>query len=167
MQASVIQQSGLSLARTMFGSSSDREGWAVYLESEVRPYLTPAARFASLRTHLRGAAKAFLEPGLHAGTLTVEDAARVLRDDVVLSRETVRAEIERYTTLWPGHAPSYLYGYLREIELRTDAELALGGDFDVREYHDFLLSVGVLSHSRRGARMLEEHVVQARRPLAA
>jgi hypothetical protein len=44
---------------------------------------------------------------------------RVLRDDVVLSRETVRAEIERYTTLWSGHAPSYLYGYLREIERRT------------------------------------------------
>jgi uncharacterized protein (DUF885 family) len=115
----------------------------------------------------RYAAKAFLEPGLHAGTVTLAEAERVLRDDVVLSEVTVVAEIERFTFSWPGQASCYLYGYLRETELRAEAELALGRDFRVREYHDFLLSQGLLPFRWRRERMLAEHVLGSSHPLAA
>jgi uncharacterized protein (DUF885 family) len=151
----------------MFGSMSEHEGWAVYLESELRPYLPPASLWVSLQRHLRYAAKAFLEPGLHAGTVSLAEAARVLHDDVVLSEATVAAEIERFTISWPGQASCYLCGYLRETELRAEAELALGRDFRVRQYHDFLMSQGLLPFPWRRERLLEEHVPRARRPLAA
>ena len=51
------------------------------------------------------AARAFLDPGLNAGTITREEARRVLQDDLILSDALSRAEIERYTFRGPGRRP--------------------------------------------------------------
>ncbi|MGB6001606.1 MAG: DUF885 family protein, partial [Thermoanaerobaculia bacterium] len=44
----------------------------------------------------------------------------------------------------PGQAPSYFCGYSRLLELRADVERLLGGQFDRRVFHDFVLEQGLL-----------------------
>lgn len=76
--------------------------------------------------------------------MTHDDAYHVLEDEVVLSHAMATQEVERYTFWAPGQAPSHFVGYSRLMELRTDAEMKLGKNFDRQSYHDFILSQGLV-----------------------
>jgi uncharacterized protein (DUF885 family) len=90
------------------------------------------------------AARAFLDPELQAGKITPAEAKRVLIEDVVLSDPMATQEVDRYTFRAPGQATSYFYGYTRLLEIRLELEKKLAGRFRAREFHDFLLSQGLL-----------------------
>jgi uncharacterized protein (DUF885 family) len=90
------------------------------------------------------AARAYLDPGLQAGTITRDEAHRVLTHEVVLSEAMAQQELERYMFRAPGQATSYFCGYEHLMELRTETERALGPKFNRRAYHDFLLEQGLL-----------------------
>ena len=78
------------------------------------------------------------------GTLTPEQASKVLTDEVVLSPAMARQEVDRYTFRGPGQATSYFYGYTRLNALRADLEKALGARFDQKAFHDAILAQGLL-----------------------
>ena len=65
-------------------------------------------------------------------------------NDVILSDAMATQEVDRYTFRAPGQATSYFYGYTRLLELRQDTEKKLGAKFKAREFHDFILSQGLL-----------------------
>ncbi len=92
------------------------------------------------------------------GTITREEATRVLREEVVLSEAMARQEVERYTFWAPAQAPSYFCGYSRLMELRTDAERILGARFDRARFHDFILAQGMLPPSLLRKAVLEEFI---------
>ena len=50
------------------------------------------------------------------------------------------SEVERYA-VWPGQALGYKLGMLKILELRAEAQEALGGAFDIREFNDTVLHV--------------------------
>jgi hypothetical protein len=142
--ASVVEK-GVSMARAIFAFNSvNVEGWALYMEAEMKPYLPLDGQLVSLQHRLMRAARAFLDPELQMGKVTPDQSLRLLMDEVVLSEPMARQEVERYTFRIPGQATSYFYGYTRWLQLKSQAELALAERFDRRRYHDFLLSQGFL-----------------------
>ena len=146
LQFSTILEKGVSLARVLYAFNSvNVEGWALYAEAEVKPELPLDGQLIALQHRLLRAARAHLDPSLHAGTISEEEAYRVLEGDVVLSRGMAMQEVERYTFRAPGQAPAYFVGYSRLMELRTDVERVLGERFDRQAYHDFVLAQGLLS----------------------
>jgi uncharacterized protein (DUF885 family) len=65
-------------------------------------------------------------------------------DDVVLSEPMAKQEVDRYTFWAPGQATSYVYGYIRWMQLKAEIRLALGKGFNRLRFHDFLLAQGTL-----------------------
>jgi hypothetical protein len=136
----------LSLARAVFAFNSvNVEGWALYAEHIVLPYMPLAAQLCSLQMRLHRAARAFLDPELQSGTRTPSQAAELLERDLVYSPPFARSEVERYTFRAPGQATSYFYGYTKLVALRAETETALGARFRQRAFHDFILDQGLVS----------------------
>ncbi len=168
VQLTAMRKSGLSLTRSFLAATAAAlEGWAVYVESEVRPFLPLESQLIVLRNLLGRAAKAFVDPGLHLGVITPDQALRILRDEVVCSEPLARQDLERSTSRWPGQFTAYFCGPTRMSELRIEVEQLLGPYFDPREYHDFVLAQGPLPLSRLRKRVLAEFAARARQPLAA
>ena len=145
MQFAKMIEAGVSTARALFAFNSvNVEGWGLYAEWMMLPYMTPEGQLISLQFRLVRAARAFLDPELHMGRVTPDEARRVLLDDVVLSQAMTEQEVERYMFRAPGQATSYFYGYTRLRELRPEVEQAMGSKFSAREFHDFILAQGLL-----------------------
>jgi uncharacterized protein (DUF885 family) len=137
---------GLSLARAVFAFNSvNVEGWALYAEHIVLPFMPPAAQLCSLQLRLHRAARAFLDPELQSGACTPDEAKTLLERDLVYSPPFARSEVERYTFRAPGQATSYFYGYTKLVALRAETEAALGARFDQRAFHDFILAQGLVA----------------------
>ena len=145
MQFAKIVEAGVSTARALFAfNSTNVEGWGLYAEWMMLPYMSPEGQLISLQGRLLRAARAFLDPELHMGRVTPDEARRVLLEDVVLSRAMTEQEVERYMFRAPGQATSYFYGYTQLRELRSEVERAMGDKFSARDFHDFILAQGLL-----------------------
>jgi len=156
LQFSTMLDNGVSLARAHYAFNSvNVEGWALYAEAEVKPYLPLDGQLIGLQWRLQRAARCFLDPMLNTGRITPEEARRIMLDDVVVTPRTAELELNRYMFAMPGQAPAYYYGYRRLLEIRAMAEIALGESFDRRSFHDFVLDQGLLPPD-----LLEKAVVQ-------
>jgi uncharacterized protein (DUF885 family) len=145
LQFDSMVENGTSIARAQYAfNSTNAEGWGLYSEYLIEPYMPLEGQLMSLDLRLLRAARAFLDPELQSGKVTPEDAYRVLQDDVVLSHAFATEEVERFTFRAPGQANSYFYGYTRLLELRKETEKALGKKFDPKKFHDFILAQGLL-----------------------
>jgi len=145
MQFSSVIESGVSIARALFAiNSANVEGWGLYAEAIVRPYLPLEGQLISLQYRLMRAARMFLDPMLNLGLITPEEAKALLMDDVAVGEDWAQNEIERYTYRIPGQATAYYYGYNKMQSLRTQTELRLRDRFDQQAFHDFVLDQGTL-----------------------
>lgn len=142
--ASIIEK-GVSTARALFAfNSTNVEGWGLYSEAIMKPFMPSDGQLISLQHRLLRSARAFLDPELQLGKITKEEAMKTLREDVVESEAMATQEVQRYTFLAPGQATAYFYGYTRLMELRGDVEKALGKKFNQQKFHDFILDQGLL-----------------------
>src|SRR5216683_1020281 len=118
------------------------EGWALYTErlaDELGLYPDEFARFGMLGYQAWRACRLIVDTGLHHLRWTREQAIEFFFENVGLTeRETVN-EVDRYI-VWPAQALSYKIGQ-REIEaLRREQQQRLGERFDLRAFHDAILS---------------------------
>ena len=163
MQFSAMMEKGVSIARAVFAfNSTNVEGWGLYSEWMTFPFMPAEGQLISLNARLMRAARAFLDPELQAGKITPEQAKNVLMKDVVLSDAMATQEVDRYTFRAPGQATSYFYGYVRLLELRQDLEKKLGAKFNAREFHDFVLSQGLLPPRVLRAAVMEQFAKDSR-----
>jgi uncharacterized protein (DUF885 family) len=145
MQFAGMIEAGVSTVRALFSfNSTNVEGWGLYAERIVQPFMPPEGRLISLQHRLLRAARAYLDPELQAGTVTPDQAFKVLTDEVVVSPAMARQEVDRYTFRAPGQATSYFYGYTKLVALRAEVEKAQGSSFNQQAFHDFILSQGLL-----------------------
>ena len=120
------------------------EGWGLYSEKlglEMDIYETPYEHFGRLTYEMWRACRLVIDTGIHAMGWTREQAQDFLASNTALSIHEVTTEIDRYIS-WPAQALSYKLGEYTLWQLRTRAEQDLGEAFDVRDFHDFILSLG-------------------------
>ena len=120
------------------------EGWALYTErlgDEMGFYRTPYERFGMLSYQAWRAARLVIDTGIHAKGWTREQALQYFRENTALSEHEITTEVDRYIG-WPGQALSYYLGELAIMKARAKAEKALGDKFDIRHFHDTVLSMG-------------------------
>jgi Bacterial protein of unknown function (DUF885) len=159
LQFDAMIERGVSLARALFAfNSTNVEGWGLYSEWFMLPYMPDDAKLVSLDYRLLRAARAFLDPELQQGKMTPEQAMQILEKDVVCSPAFATEEVERFTFRMPGQAPSYFDGYTRLLEIRKTAEKALGPKFNVQRFHDFILSQGLLPPNLLRKAVMEDFV---------
>jgi len=146
LQYSTMIEKKISVARAIFAFNSvNAEGWGLYSEGLMRPYLPLDGQLVCLQARLMRAAHAFLDIELNLGMTTPDEARRVLTEDAVFSQAWATQSVERYTSWWPAQAPSYFYGYTRLMELRADTQRAMGSRFELSAFHDFVLAQGLVS----------------------
>ncbi|GIX17923.1 MAG: hypothetical protein KatS3mg119_2109 [Rhodothalassiaceae bacterium] len=122
------------------------EGWALYAEglgAEMGIYETPYQRMGRLSYDMWRAARLVVDTGIHALGWSRARAIAFLEENTALSEHNIATEVDRYIS-WPAQALSYKLGELTIRRLRREAEQALGGDFDIRAFHDAVLAEGAL-----------------------
>ncbi len=122
------------------------EGWALYTEYlawEMGAYEDPYSNLGRLSNEIWRGVRLVVDTGMHAMGWSKEEAVNYFAAHTLVPIESVIAEINRYLVI-PGQATSYKIGMLKILELRERAQEALGEDFDIREFHDVVLSGGAL-----------------------
>ncbi|WP_411275241.1 DUF885 domain-containing protein [Daejeonella sp.] len=125
------------------------EGWGLYAEylgHEMGFYKDPYGLFGRLTYDMWRACRLVIDVGLHKKGWTKEQATSYLADRTALSLVEVNTEVNRYIS-WPGQALAYKIGELKILELRKRTEVALKENFDVRAFHDMILSNGSVTLS--------------------
>ncbi|HXA39018.1 MAG TPA: DUF885 family protein [Phenylobacterium sp.] len=120
------------------------EGWALYCERlgvEMGMYDTPYDRFGMLTFQMWRAARLVVDTGIHHEGWTRAQAIAFLHDNSALADHDIEIEVDRYIS-WPGQALSYYLGMMAIVDERAKAEKALGPKFDIRAFHDTVLSTG-------------------------
>jgi uncharacterized protein (DUF885 family) len=131
------------------------EGWAVYAEGlgkEIGFFQNPASDFGRLSTEMIRAVRLVIDPGIHAKGWTREQAVQYFRDSGAADESTIQAEVDRYIA-WPAQSLGYKIGQLKIRGLRERATATLGPRFDLRSFHDEVLSGGNLPLNMLEARV--------------
>ncbi|MBA3940531.1 MAG: DUF885 domain-containing protein [Sphingopyxis sp.] len=148
---------GIPKFRKFGGYGAYMEGWGLYSErlaNEMGVYKTPYDRFGMLSLQVWRAIRLVLDTGIHSKRWTREQAIAYFKANSSVSDTDIAREVDRYFN-WPGQATSYMVGQLRIAELRKRAERELGPRFDIRDFHEAVLSEGALPLD-----LLEEQVTR-------
>lgn len=147
MQGSISQeQTGLPKFRRFGGYTAYTEGWGLYSEyipKEMGLYSNPYSDFGRLSMELWRACRLVVDTGLHYKRWTREEAVAYLGANTASDPVANLKAIERYMVM-PGQATAYKIGMLKLLELREKARTALGDKFDIRGYHEVVLSSGAV-----------------------
>ena len=134
-----------SMLRAVLRSGMFAEGWAVYTEKMMADagYLDndPLFRLVQLKFYLRTIANAILDQGVHVDGWTREQAMdlmvnRTFQQEREAAGKWVRAQ------LTSAQLPTYFVGVQEHLDTRKAVEAKLGADFDLKAYHDQVLSYG-------------------------
>lgn len=137
---------GIPKFRKFGGYGAYMEGWGLYSErlaNEMGVYKDPYARFGMLSLQVWRAIRLVLDTGIHSKRWTREQAIAYFKANSSVSDTDIAREVDRYFN-WPGQATSYMVGELKIAELRARAERELGPRFDIRDFHEAVLSQGAL-----------------------
>lgn len=143
-----VQQSltGLPEFRKHGGNSAYTEGWALYAEAlgkEIGFYQDPGSDYGRLRSELFRAVRLVVDTGIHDMGWSRDQVVEYMRNSHAIDEPTIQAETDRYIS-GPGQACSYKLGQLKILELRERAKRELGAKFDLKAFHDEILSGGAL-----------------------
>lgn len=145
--ALAAENTGLPTFQREIGLTAFVEGWALYAEGladELGLYRTADEKLGQLSYEMWRAVRLVVDSGLHAKGWTRQRAIDYLVAHTGHRVEEATNEVDRYIT-WPGQAVAYKVGELEIRKLRNEAQKTLGARFDLRGFHDALLSHGAVT----------------------
>jgi uncharacterized protein (DUF885 family) len=122
------------------------EGWALYAEElgkEVGFYQDPYSYYGHLQDDMLRAIRLVVDTGFHYKHWSRQQVVDFFHEHSAIDEPDVQSETDRYMA-WPAQALGYKIGQLEIFKLRQYAKDQLGDKFDVRGFHDELLSGGAL-----------------------
>ncbi|NNC53182.1 MAG: DUF885 domain-containing protein [Erythrobacter sp.] len=141
--------------RRFGGVTAYSEGWGLYSEElgkDMGFYTDPYSDFGRLGMELWRACRLVVDTGIHHKRWSREEAIQYLTENTPNPDGDIRKAIERYAVM-PGQATAYMIGKLKIMELRAKARAELGDSFDIRGFHDTILTSGPVPLS-----IMEENV---------
>ena len=130
--------------RRFGGETAFIEGWGLYAESlgkDLGVYQDPYNYFGYLQNELWRAIRLVVDTGLHSKGWSRQQVIDYMLENSAASQTDAVSEAERYMAI-PGQALAYKVGELKIMQLRKQAETALGPRFDVRAFHAEVLKDG-------------------------
>jgi len=157
MQIAIAQElNDIPKFRTQARFTAYTEGWALYSEILAKEmpdtFISLNSDFGRLGSEIWRAIRLVVDTGMHHKQWSEEQAVEYFSQNSPAPLGTIRTEIRRYL-VWPGQATAYKIGMIEIQRLRKVAEDELGEKFDIRAFHDTILSGGSLPLS-----MLERKV---------
>jgi uncharacterized protein (DUF885 family) len=147
MQLSIAQElPDLPLFRQHEEYTAYTEGWALYSErlgKEVGFYQDPYSYYGHLQDDMLRAIRLVVDTGFHYKHWTRQQVVDYFHEHSAIDEVTVQSETDRYMA-WPAQALGYKIGQLEILKLRQYSKDQLGGKFDLRAFHDEVLSGGAL-----------------------
>ena len=138
------QQEDLPFFRRMAPFPAYSEGWGLYAERlawELGFQEDPYDNIGRLQAELFRGVRLVVDTGIHAKRWSREEAIEYMLANTGMVESDVTAEIERYFVL-PGQATAYKVGMNKLLELRELAKTELGDQYDIREFHNVVLTNG-------------------------
>jgi uncharacterized protein (DUF885 family) len=136
----------LPLARRVLHDTACAEGWGLYSErlaDEMGLYTDDVARMGLFAADSWRASRLVVDTGLHAFGWSRQRALDWLAANTPMPRIEIESEVDRYIS-YPGQALAYMVGRREIVRLRTLATDRLSTSFDLKQFHDLLLRVGML-----------------------
>jgi uncharacterized protein (DUF885 family) len=138
------EQEDLPFFRRLIPFPAYTEGWGLYAERlawEMGLLEDPYDDIGRLQAELFRAVRLVVDTGIHAMRWTREEAIDYMLANTGMAESDVVAEIERYFVI-PGQATAYKVGMIKILELRDYARRELGDRFDIRDFHNVVLTNG-------------------------
>ena len=142
------------------------EGWALYSErlgKEAGFFQDPYSYYGHLQDDMLRAIRLVVDTGFHAKHWTRQQVVDYFHDHSTIDETSVQSETDRYMAA-PAQALGYKIGQLEILKLRQYAKDQLGDKFDLRGFHDEVLSGGALPMDVLSARIhqwVEQQKAQA------
>jgi uncharacterized protein (DUF885 family) len=141
--AITIGNAGLHPITKLAVNSGFAEGWAIYAEHLADEANIYTVDYARITGRLKDGVALVLDAGIHAFDWTEAQAVEFLVEAGLRPPEAAHSLVLRHAA-WPGQAIAYDTGALLILELRREAEDAMGDRFDVREFHQRVLENGMV-----------------------
>ena len=122
------------------------EGWGLYSESlgyDLGLYKDPYSKFGQLTYDMWRAVRLVVDTGIHYYEWDRQKAIDFFLDNAGKSELDIINEIDRYIVM-PGQALAYKIGQMKFSSLKEKTKIELGVNYDVRDFHDVVLSHGAL-----------------------
>jgi uncharacterized protein (DUF885 family) len=134
-----------SILRAMLGSGPFVEGWAVYTERVMQEQGfregDPLMRLVQLKWYLRSITNAIMDGGVHVDGMTRDEAMKLMVDTGFQEEREAAGKWVR-AQLTSAQLSTYFVGYQEHSDMRAEAERRDGARFELRKYHDTVLSFG-------------------------
>ncbi len=147
MQLSIAQElDGIPRFRCFTHYTAYIEGWGLYCEllpKEIGFYQDPYSDFGRLAMELWRACRLVVDTGIHAKKWTREQGIAFYRNNTPNSLGDCVKMVERHIVM-PGQATAYKVGMLTLLRYRDQARQKLGDRFDIRKFHEVVLTNGPL-----------------------
>jgi uncharacterized protein (DUF885 family) len=146
-----------SKVRREFATSLFAEGWALYCEELMYDegfYTKPETRLLQLKDQLWRACRVVIDASLHTNRMSFNKAVNMLVNVAKLEKINAIAEVKRYSYT-PTQPMTYIMGKIEILKLRDDFKKLKGKAFNLKKFHDQLLSYGTIPVQMVRERMIE------------